>query len=73
MILKNTVANKKLVYVGDVVDVDQNDARFLVHIKKAKYFKEEMPKVEKPVLTTEKIETATENPVKRKRGRPSKK
>jgi hypothetical protein len=72
-IIKNTVANKKLVYVGDVVDVDPNDAKFLVHIKKAKYVFDEVPKAKEQVLTTAKIETASENAVKRKRGRPAKK
>lgn len=81
IILKNTVANKKLVYEGDVIDVDPNDAKFLVYIKKAKYASEaEKPSpaklsVSQPIIKTEmkQIITALEEPVKRKRGRPAKK
>lgn len=80
IILKNTVANKKLVYVGDVIDVDPNDAKFLVYIKKAKYETPgEVPATEKlsviqPIIKTEMKQTITalDEPVKRKRGRPAK-
>lgn len=42
-ILIDTVANKKIVKAGDVIDVKDSDARLLIGIKKAALYKEEQP------------------------------
>lgn len=82
IILKNTVANKKLVGVGEIIEVEPDDAKFLVYIKKAKYFdSSSIPVTSKTMKTTDEnikkemgkdslIENLT--PVKKKRGRPFK-
>ena len=69
IILKSTIAKKKRVIAGSIIDIDAAEASFLVSIKKAKYF--EGNSIEE-VKAAPQSETSSVEAPKKRRGRPAK-